>query len=87
MTGRRRSVCTVGEISGTATRLQRALNRAAFQVRIQHAVHDGAHAPVPPEVSLAFGDIGEFRRVHPVMLFDGRRIRLFFVAGLLQPFE
>ena len=54
----------MGEVAGAAAGLEGAGDFASFEVRLQHAEEDGAHAAVPPEVFLGLADVGEFRRVH-----------------------
>ncbi len=54
----------VREEPRAAPRFERPPDPSPAQVRLHHTEEDRAHPPVPPEVPLAFGNIGEFRRIH-----------------------
>ena len=58
---------TPREITGSASRFQRAMESAAFQMGSKQAELYRAHAAVPPETLLVPRDVCEFRRIEAAL--------------------
>src|SRR5688572_15679342 len=66
---RRHRKCMFGlqqarEVTRATAGFERMPDLSSAQMRLQHAEEYLAHAAKPPEILLAFRDVGEFRRIH-----------------------
>jgi hypothetical protein len=53
-----------GKAAGSATSLKNAPEGACPGNRIEHTEQDLPHAPIPPEILLGRGNVGELGRIH-----------------------